>query len=90
MTTALGVLEPERMEEENIVGIAVQALSELQDYISEATHTPWPGTTRQPSPQGRILNAHLNLWYADNGNVILSCDPIPLAEGDSANRSRQN
>ena len=69
-------------DEENIVGVAVQALSELQDYISEATHTPWPGTTSQPSPHAQILDAHLHLWYGDPDNPILACEPIPLTNGD--------
>lgn len=67
---------------ENIVGIAIQALDELQDYISEATHMPWPGTTSQPCPHGRISDSHLELWYGDNNNVILACEPIPLADLD--------
>lgn len=69
-------------DEENIVGVAVQALSELQDYISEATHTPWPGTTSQPSPHGRILDAQLSLWYGDRDNAILACEPLPLTDVD--------
>lgn len=68
--------------EENMVGVAVQALSELQDYISEATHTPWPGTTSQPSPQGQILDSYLHLWYEDRDNAILACEPIPLTDVD--------
>jgi hypothetical protein len=68
--------------EENIVGVAVQALDELQDYISEATHSPWPGMTSQPSPHGQILDSHLNLWYGDHDNVILACEPIPLTDID--------
>ncbi|HEY6294232.1 MAG TPA: hypothetical protein VIX15_01085 [Streptosporangiaceae bacterium] len=69
-------------DEENIVGVAVQALSELQDYISEATHTPWPGTTSQPSPQGQILDSYLHLWYEDRDNAILACEPLPLTDVD--------
>lgn len=65
-------------DEENIVGVAVQALSELQDYVSEATHTPWPGTTSQPSPHGRIIDSRLNLWFGDHDHAIAACEPIPL------------
>jgi hypothetical protein len=39
-------------ESANIIGAAIQALSELQDYISEATHIPWPGTSRQALAPG--------------------------------------
>jgi hypothetical protein len=76
--TNFGVYGPAK--DENIIGVAVQALSELQDYVSEATHTPWPGTTRQPNSHGRIRDSHLELWYGDPDNVVLSCDPIPLAD----------
>jgi hypothetical protein len=68
---------------ENIVGIAIQALDELQDYISEATHMPWPGTTRQPRPRGRIIDSYLHLWYEDRDNVILACEPIPIDDPGS-------
>ena len=68
--------------EENVAGVAVQALSELQDYISEATHTPWPGTTSQPRPNGQVLDSHLHLWFGDPGNAILACEPIPLTDVD--------
>jgi hypothetical protein len=68
--------------EENVVGVAAQALSELQDYISEATHTPWPGKTSQPSPQGRIFDSYLHLWYGDGDNATLACEPIPLTDVD--------
>ena len=67
-------------DEANVIGVAVQALDELQDYVSEATHEPWPGTTSQPRSHGRILNSHLNLWYGDHDNVILACEPIPLTD----------
>src|SRR5580700_4031652 len=71
-------------DEENVVGVAVQALGELQDYISEATHTPWPGTTSQPSPHGRIVDSHLDLWFGDQDNVTLACEPIQLTDLDKA------
>jgi hypothetical protein len=66
-------------DEDNIVGLAVQALDELQDYVGEATGDPWPGTTRQPPPHGRIGDENLHLWYGDPDDVVLACDPIQLA-----------
>ena len=65
---------------DNIVGAATQALDALQDYVSEATHDPWPGTRSQPSPQARIAGGTLQLWYADQGEVVLGCAPIRLAD----------
>jgi hypothetical protein len=69
-------------DEDNLVGLAVQAFDELQDYVSEGTGDPWPGTTRQPRPHAEIRQSRLHLWYGDPddpGGVALSCEPIPLA-----------
>lgn len=33
---------------ERLVRVAAQALSELQDYVDEATHDPWPGARTPP------------------------------------------
>ena len=68
--------------EENVTGIGVKVLDELQDYVSEATHDPWPGTTRQPQPYARIIDSQLNLWYGDCDNTSLACEPIPLTDID--------
>jgi len=67
-------------EADNIVGAATQALDELQDYVSEATHDPWPGTRSQPSPYARISGGTLQLGYGDRGDVVLGCAPIQLAD----------
>ena len=69
-------------DEDNIVGVAVQALGELQDYISEATGTPWPGSTSQPSPHGQIRDSYLHLWYGANDAIILACEPIQVIDVD--------
>jgi len=67
-------------EADNIVGAATQALDALQDYVSEATHDPWPGTRSQPTPYARISGGTLQLGYGDPGDVVLGCDPIRLAD----------
>jgi hypothetical protein len=67
-------------DEDGLVAVAEQALDELEDYVDEATHDPWPGTRRQPIPRAQIRHAALHLWYADGGNVVLACEPIPLAD----------
>jgi hypothetical protein len=66
-------------DEERAVGVTVQALSELQDYVSEATRLPWPGTASQPDPHARIANAHLEFWYGGD-ETLLAGDAIPCAE----------
>lgn|GEM_PF-2774823 len=62
------------------VGVAVQALAERQDYIDEATHDPWPGTSNPPPPHARIHDSKLHVWYGGPDDVVvLGCEPIPLA-----------
>jgi hypothetical protein len=58
-------------DEENAIGIGIQALGELQDYVSEATGSPWPGMSRQPVPRGQIRGSSLYLWYDDAGSTVL-------------------
>jgi len=62
-----------------IVRVAILALDQLQDYVSEATHDPWPGTSRQPPPRAQIRGPVLHLWYGERDHVVLACRPIPLA-----------
>lgn len=67
--------------EDNIVGLAIQALDELADYVGETTGDPWPGTTRQLRPHGEISGERLHLWYgAPDGDAVLALEPIALAD----------
>ena len=63
---------------EHIVGVAREALDELQDYVDEASHDPWPGRTTPPEPHAEIRGARLHLWFADGEAVVAACEPIPL------------
>jgi hypothetical protein len=65
---------------DTIVRVAVLALDHLQDYVSEATHDPWPGTSSQPRPSAQIRGPVLRLWYGEHDNFVLACQPIPLAD----------
>jgi hypothetical protein len=68
---------------ERLVRVAAQALSELQDYVDEATHEPWPGERTPPQAYAEIRDAVLRLWFGEAGaagRVVLGCDPIPLAD----------
>jgi hypothetical protein len=67
---------------DGVTGVAARALDELQDYVSEATHDPWPGTRAQPRPYARIRDAMLHLGYGDPDAPVLACAPIPLAALD--------
>jgi hypothetical protein len=69
---------------DRLAGVCVQVLDELQDYVSEATHDPWPGRTAQPTPQAQIHRAELHLWYGGphGRQAVLACEPIPLTALD--------
>jgi hypothetical protein len=73
-------------EADNLVGMAIQALDELQDYIDEAIHDPWPGTRTPPRPRAEVRGSMLHLWYGqrDNDDVVLACEPTPLGTGGRA------
>jgi hypothetical protein len=66
--------------EDQMAGIAMQALDELQDYVDEASHRPWPGTRTPPRPFAEIRSGILHLWYGESdptGPIVLACEPIP-------------
>ena len=75
---------------DRLVGTCVRVLDDLQDYVSEATHDPWPGRTAQPTPQGELREAELHLWYGGRHGrqAVLACAPIPLTELGPAQRGR--
>jgi len=64
---------------DGVTSVAARALDELQDYVSEATHDPWPGTRAQPRPYAHIRDSMLHLGYGDPDAPVLACAPIPLA-----------
>jgi hypothetical protein len=77
-------LEPHgETAEDCIAGVAAQALDELQDYVDEATHDPWPGTKSQPKPYAQVRGSMLHLWYGGTdiaSEVVLACEPISIAQ----------
>jgi hypothetical protein len=63
--------------------VAAQALDELQDYVDEASHDPWPGTRTPPRSFAAVRGAELHLWYGGpdlNSPAVLACEPVPLAQ----------
>ena len=77
-TTRRGPAAYGETDAHDLAGVAAQALDEFQDYIREATHDPWPGTTAQPRPHARICDAMLHLGYGNPDAPVLACAPIPL------------
>ncbi len=70
-------------DEDAVAEVAALALGELQDYVDEATHDPWPGRSTPPRPYAQVRQDMLHLWYGGlelNDNVVLACEPIPLAD----------
>jgi len=69
--------------EERVAGIAAQALDELQDYVDEASHDPWPGNGTPPRPFAEVRGQALHLWYGGpdiTSPVVLACESIPLVQ----------
>ena len=63
---------------ERVVMAVRQALDDLQDYIDEASHEPWPGRHRPPRARAEVREGLLHCWYVDGGDVVLELDPVPL------------
>jgi hypothetical protein len=67
---------------ERLAAVAAQALDELQDFIDEASHAPWPGDRTPPKAHAQVRGQMLHLWYGGpepHRDVILACEPIALA-----------
>jgi hypothetical protein len=68
--------------EESLICVARSVLDNLQDFVDEATHEPWPGERTPPHPHAEIRGHELHLWYGDADStapVVLACEPVPLA-----------
>ena len=70
-----------------IVTASWNALSLVQDYISETLREPWPSASHQTVrrrsfflPNVQIESDALRLWIGDATNVVLELEPIDLAE----------
>lgn len=79
---------PGSTDEERVVGMGRQALDDLQDFVSEATREPWPGTRAQPEAHARLRDRALHLWYGgpdQESDAVLAVEPLPT--GDIGNQS---
>jgi hypothetical protein len=67
-----------------LAGVAAMALGELQDYVDEATHDPWPARRgTPPRPYAQVHEQMLYLWYGGpdlSKAAVLACEPIPVAD----------
>ena len=62
-------------DEERIAGVAAQALDELQDYIDEATHDPWPGERTPPRAHAQIRGQMRISGMAGARSAATQCSP---------------
>ena len=67
-----------KTHDDHIIGVSTQALDELQDFIDEESHDPWPGVLRPPAPHAAIRDGFLYLWFGEAEEVDIECEPIPL------------
>ena len=71
-------------DDEALARVAALALDDLQDYVDEATHEPWPAQRgTPPRPHAQVRDQRLHLWYGNpdlNESAVVSCEPIPLAD----------
>ena len=67
-----------RIVEQRVVNACIQALDDLQDYIDEATHDPWPGDRAPSRPYAEIHGTRVVLGYGSPDAPVLECEPIPL------------
>ena len=63
---------------ERVEAAARQALDDLQDYVDEVSHQPWPGVRRPPSARAQVRRGLLHCWYEAGDRVVLELDPVPL------------
>lgn len=69
-------------DDDRVAEVAAQALDDLQDYIDEGTHDPWPGQRTPPRAYAQVRGPTLHLWYGGpdiSSGAVLACEPIPLA-----------
>jgi hypothetical protein len=69
----------EEITDDFLVIVAIQVLSDLQDYIDEMTTEPWPGATRPPRPRAELCNnRQLRLWYEEGDETVLHVGSVDL------------
>jgi hypothetical protein len=53
-------------------------MSNIQDWIADATSDPWPGIRSQPNPNARVQDQTLHIWFGDADGQVLSLRPLDL------------
>lgn len=63
-------------DEDRIAGVAAQALDELQDYIDEATHDPWPGESAPPGAHARSATRYSIFGTVGRISTAVPCSRV--------------
>jgi hypothetical protein len=72
-------------EREQILAVALQLMSDVQDLVSETTTDPWPpivlnGRRDMAKPDAAIAEDNLHMWYGDRNAPTLRLPPVPLVD----------
>lgn len=62
----------------NLETAARAIMSNIQDWIADATSDPWPGIRSQPNPNARVQDQTLHIWFGDADGQVLSLRPLDL------------
>ena len=62
-----------------VLAACLHAMSDLQDFVAEATTDPWPnrGPGVMPEPHGRIGADGVDQWFGDEGRPVLTLPRMP-------------
>jgi hypothetical protein len=72
-------------EQEQILAVALQLMSDVQDLVSETTTDPWPsivvnGRRDMAMPDAAIDEDNLHMWYGDRHAPALRLPPVRLVD----------
>jgi hypothetical protein len=72
-------------EREQVLAVARQLMSDVQDLVSETTTEPWPlivvnNRRHMAMPDAAIDGDNLSMWYGDRHAPTLRLPPVRLAE----------
>jgi hypothetical protein len=72
-------------EREQILAVALQLMSDVQDLVSETTTDPWPliavnGRRDMAMPDAAIDEDTLYMWYGDPHAAALRLPPVRLVD----------
>jgi hypothetical protein len=62
----------------NLETAARAIMSNIQDWIADATSDPWPGIRSQPNPSASVQDHQLHMWFGDADGQVLSLRPLDL------------